>query len=493
MNVVDLLFSKADPQAIALKDETRCLSYSALREAVEEACAQLKAARLPMPRPGRVPRIGLACPNGVDHVVLALAILRGGGCLVPIAGELAGPEREALIQSVGLDAVIVNEAIPWAKRTPPAGHAVALPALRATLFPELPRPAAKEWDEGELAALNPAFIRFSSGTTGRAKGVILSHETLLARIETANRLLQITPEDRIIWILSMAHHFAVSIMLYLLKGATTVIVGSHLAEAVLDAGIEHGGTVLYGSPFHHALLAAEPSGRRWPGLRLAVSTAAPLPLPTALAFDARFGVPLSQGLGMIEVGLPLLNTTAPREKPTSVGIPQEGVEITLRDPVSTAPVEACAVGELWVKCDGMFDAYLTPWQPRVALLARGGWFRTGDLARQEIDGHLHLVGRCKTVINVGGMKCFPEEVEAVLQQHPGVWSVRVFGEEHPRFGNVPVAEIVPAPQTPAISELLTLCRNQLASYKIPVQIRFVAELEQTASGKIRREAALNRA
>jgi long-chain acyl-CoA synthetase len=155
--------------------------------------------------------------------------------------------------------------------------------------------------------LNPAFIRFSSGTTGTSKGIVISHESLLARVTAANRGLRIGPEDRVVWILPMAHHFAVSIMLYLLHGATTIIENSHLAEDVLNAGTKHGGTVLYGAPFHHALLATEGSGRAWPTLRLAVSTAATLPLATAQAFDQRYGVALSQGLGIIEVGLPLLN------------------------------------------------------------------------------------------------------------------------------------------------------------------------------------------
>lgn len=488
MNIVDLLFDPARCQSVALIDEFGTLTYGQLEAAVAEACTVLEACGLPQRRPGRIARVGLACPNGIEHVVFALAILRSGGCLVPIAGELAAQERETLVRTVGLDAVIVSDRMPWQERRGEPGRSVPMPSLKAALLLDLPRPAAKEWDETELAALNPAFIRFSSGTTGRAKGVILSHESLLARIEVANRRLAIGPQERIIWVLSMAHHFAVSIMLYLVKGATTVIVKSHLAEAVLEAGREHGGTVFYGSPFHHALLAAEPSGRPWPTLRLAISTAAPLPAPTATAFQKRFGVPLSQALGMIEIGLPFINTNP--AKPASIGAPLEGIEASLRDPETRAVVAPCEIGELWVRCNGMFDAYLTPWQRRSDLLASGGWFRTGDLARQDEEGALYLVGRCKTVINVGGMKCFPEEIEAVLQEHPGVWGVRVYGLEHPRFGSVPAAEIVAAfGAAPTIAELIALCRNALASYKIPVQFRFVAELPQTASGKVRRETA----
>lgn len=489
MNLVDLVFTQAlarDRSATALTCDHGSLTYAALESAMQEATAALLTAGFPPRTATRVPRIGLACPNSPEHVVLALAILHAGGCLVPIAQELAAPEREAVIQTVGLDAILLSDKMPWPERALGPGRAIPLPTLGATIYLDLG--TAAPIDEADFAALNPAFIRFSSGTTGAAKGVILSHETLLARAETANRHLQLTPEDRIVWILSMAHHFAVSIMLYLLKGATTVIVSSHLAEDILSAAIAHGGTVLYGAPFHHALLAAEPSGRAWPTLRLAVSTAAPLPAETACAFYNRYGLPLSQALGVIEVGLPLLNTTAPLAKPTSVGRPQPGIEVELRDPETGHPVPAGEPGELFLRCAGMLDAYLHPWQPRESLLAPGGWFRTGDLAQADADGDLRLVGRVKTVINVGGMKCFPEEVESVLQAHPDLLAVRVSGREHPRFGTVPIAELIPrdAAAPPSVGSLVALCRKALAAYKIPIEFRFVSELPRTASGKIRR-------
>lgn len=503
MNLADLVFQQAPPEGVALITSSECHTFAALEAAVAVATTALLEAGLPRPERSadgrettRIPRIGLACPNGAEHVILALAILRAGGCLVPIASELAAPEREAIIQTVGLDAVILQHRMSWPERLSGPGRSVPLraaPELNATLFLDLLTPeeqAALLFDEQAFAALNPAFIRFSSGTTGQAKGVILSHETLLARIESANRNLLITPRDRVVWILSMAHHFAVSIMLYLLKGAATIIVENHHAEEILTAGIEHRGTLLYGSPFHHALLAAETSGRPWPSLRVAVSTAAALPENTAHAFEARFGVALSQALGVIEVGLPLINLAPGECPPTSVGRPAPHIDVELRDPVSGAliPRENTGTpGELYLRCPGMLDAYLHPWRLRSDILAPGGWFRSGDLAQWEPCGALSLVGRLKTVINVGGMKCFPEEIEAHLLTHPGVAEARVYGREHPRFGMVPVAEVVPRSDPVATpSCLVAHCRKGLASFKIPVEFRFVSSLPRTASGKIQR-------
>ena len=485
MNIVDPVFAQSAGHSVALICGEQTVTYRHLEESVNLAAEELSRAGMPRPVAGRVPRIGLACPNGVQHVVLALAILRAGGCLVPIAGELSPLERATVIHTVGLDAVILADAMPWPELMQETGvKPCALPELAATLFVKINAPA-HSFQETSFAALNPAFIRFSSGTTGHAKGVVLSHETLLARVETANRRLQISPEDRVVWILPMAHHFAVSIILYLLKGAVTIIADSHMAEDVLDAGRRHHGTVLYGAPFHHSLLAAENSGLAWPALRLAVSTAAALSFNTAKAFDARFRVPLAQGLGVIEVGLPLLNTTATREKPLSVGAPLNGVEVELRAPESGHLVSPGECGEVFVKAAGLLDAYLNPWQPR-AFAAPGDWFCTGDLASRDSDGHLYLLGRTKSVINVGGMKCFPEEVEAVLESHPNIRAARVFGREHALFGMVPVAEIVlkTGEPPPRVSSLNAHCRAALSGYKVPLEFRFVESFPRTASGKV---------
>ena len=445
MNIVERIFKNADRGAAALICDDKEISYGRLIALVDAAAVVIAVS------PAK--RVGLDCPNGIAHVVLALAIVRTGKCLVPIASELSARERDRVIRETGVGAIVE-----------------ASGTVRPIEVGEV------AFDEGNLDSLNPAFVRFSSGTTGASKGVVLSHESLLERVTAANRGLRIGPADRVVWILPMAHHFAVSIMLYLLHGAATVIVNSHLAEDVLATARRHRGTVLYGAPFHHALLAAENSDAPWPDLRLAVSTAARLPLATAHAFDARFGVPLSQGLGVIEVGLPLLNLDAAREKPGSVGRPLPDYEAEVRES-----------GELFLRGPGLLDAYLHPWRRRSDML-QDGWFRTGDLAEVDSDGHFYLLGRRNSVINVGGLKCFPEEVEAVLAEVAGVAAVRVSGKENARFGAVPIAEIeaVDPGLPPKISTLAAHCREALARYKVPVVFRFVERIPRTPSGKIQR-------
>lgn len=467
----------------------RIVSYGELAGLVDEAAQRLRASGVIAPTSG-VPRIGIAAPNGLSHVVLALAVLKAGGCVVPIAGELAPPEQRALLAALHPRAVLIAGEV----RSPFSGLAdravvttldVAGRPVRVLGAARGEADARSPFDEPALAALAPAFIRFSSGTTGTSKGVILSHRTLLERVAAANRGLGIDAADRILWLMPMAHHFAASIVLYLAQRATIVLVGSTLARDVLAAARMHAATVFYGSPFHHAVLAADPTGEGWPSLRLAVSTAAALPVETARAFDARFGVPVAQALGIIEAGLVAVNDR-PREKPDAVGVPLPDFAVELRDEGGRR-VATGEVGELHVRGRGLLDGYLWPFRTRDHVL-EDGWFATGDLATADADGSLQLVGRSRTVINVSGLKCFPEEIEAVLQQHPAVAAARVTGRPHPRVGAVPVAEIVArdAAAPPASGDLAAHCRASLARYKVPVEFRMVTELPRTASGKLKR-------
>jgi long-chain acyl-CoA synthetase len=290
----------------------------------------------------------------------------------------------------------------------------------------------------------------------------------------------------------MAHHFAVSILLYLLHGAATILPDTHLGPEVYASLVKWKGTVLYAAPFHYAMLSALPEARPVPSLRLAVSTAVSLPRTTAEDFAAKFQVPLRQGMGVIECGLPLFNDRWP-EKMESIGAPQDGYACELRDPSGARAVEG-EPGALFVKGPGFVDAYLSPWMEREKIL-ENGWFRTGDQARIDEDGAVFLVGRTHSVINVGGMKCFPEEVEACLCEHPAVKEARVTAIAHHSFGMAPAAEIVPvnSDAPPSAAELIAHCRARLSGYKVPLKFAFLTLLPKTKTGKLDRLAPFHSA
>jgi len=475
VNIVGQIEARMEAGRTAVWEAGRATSYGELLGRVRVLAESLRA-WAPF-RASAVPRIGVFGDTGLDYIVTALAVLKAGGCFVPVAGELAGPERAEVMRTTALHGILLGGSGGWLGAR--AGQVAD--GLRGVVLDG----AAAGFPVDRFEALQPAFVRFSSGTTGRSKGVVLSHESLRARIESANRVLAIGPGDRVLWVLPMAHHFAVSIVLYLYFGATTVVATAPMGADVLETAAASGATVVYGAPFHHALLAADRGSFRWPTLRLAVSTAAPLPGETAARFLARFGRPLTQGLGIIECGLPVLNTAAAAAKPEAVGQVVPGWELALRDEAGN---EAAAgmLGELHLRGPGMFDAYLEPWQTREEV-TRDAWFATGDLAVRDAGGDLFLKGRSKSVINVGGMKVFPEEVEVVLESLPGVRRCRVLGRAHPVFGAVPVAELVLENGVSADpAAWRAACRARLSAHKVPVAISVVEAVELTASGKVRR-------
>jgi long-chain acyl-CoA synthetase len=298
------------------------------------------------------------------------------------------------------------------------------------------------------------------------------------------------------WLLPMAHHFVVSILLYLGHGATVLLPAGSLARGVLELAQRERATVFYASPHHYGLLGKDASGIGLDHVRLAVSTAEGLRAEVAERFAERFGIPVAQALGIIEVGLPVANLASAAAKPTALGRPLPGFEVWLRGEDGRAVLGAGSperTGELCIRGPGLFDAYLDPWLPAARVLEPDG-FRTGDQGWFDADGDLHLAGRRINRICMAGMKFFGEEVEVVLDRHPGVRESRVFSLEHAHLGEIPVAEVVPEDPSapPARGELAAHCRTALPGYKVPREFRIVATLARTVTGKVQRgpEAAV---
>ncbi len=415
-------------------------------------------------------RCGLRATQGTAFVEGALGILAADACLVPIPEDTTGAALSLAVRESSLHHLLD-----------------ALPQRQLTSFPE-----AKAVDgQGDrvFRSLRPAYMRFTSGTTHLRKGVIVGEDAVAARLENANRVLAIGPSDRILWLLPMAHHFLVSILLYLRYGASILLPRSSLASVVLDFAGREGASVFYASPFHYGLLAKDRSERRLDGVRLAVSTADALREQTALRFRERFGFSLVQALGIIEVGLPVLNCACADGKPSALGRPAPGYEVWLRgeDGRPLVSPSASRTGEICIRGSGLFDAYLSPWALASQVLEAGS-FRSGDQGYFDADGDLHLRGRRSNRINMAGMKFFCEEVEAALDTHPAIRMSRVFARLHPHLGEIPVAEIVlhPGEPPPDRKALTAHLRERIAGYKIPREFEVSAELERTPTGKLRR-------
>lgn len=463
MNIVSEIRKREHGGLVAVCGEGAEITFGGLFGAVDEIGDRLR--ELACFRNGGVPRVGVRFPNGPAYIAVALAVLDAGGCFVPVPDELAPAEREAMIAEAALDFLVSAD---------DTGKHLPL-GLGGVVFTEL-SPPSPSFPVADFEALNPAFIRFSSGTTGASKGVILSHESLLERILAANEGLRLGPGDRVLWTLPMAHHFAVTIILYLYHGVTTVLETSHEPERIFRAARESGTNLLYGSPFHFARLAQCAEAGPLPELRMAISTASALGADVAAAFEKRFHLPVTQALGIIEVGLPLLNRSRAHDLPTALGQPLPGYQAM-----------AVAGGELLLKGPGMFDAYLSPWQTRAEIL-RDGWFATGDLVEFLADGTVIMRGRSKSVINVGGMKVFPEEIEDALNDHPAIALCRAFAGEHPTLGSFPCAEVIvkEGHRLPTPAGIRAHCKERLSAHKIPMRVDEVKTIALTASGKVKR-------
>ncbi|HYV36982.1 MAG TPA: class I adenylate-forming enzyme family protein, partial [Gemmataceae bacterium] len=424
--------------------------------------------------PGSV--VGLHVPSGRDYILLTFALWRCGACVAPIPVELALPEKTQFLRTVALDFVLTQE----------GGASFLDPVKRGTPAAILPHAQLWRVQPGRehppgFAAINSAFIRFTSGTTAAAKGVVLSHETIHERIEAADLVLRLGPSDRILWLLSMAYHFAVSIVGYLSKGSTVVLLPNHFAPAIVAAAQRWRTTLMYGAPAHYVWLAGMASPPRLPDLRLAISTTAPLDGRAAQAFREKFGLPVTQALGIIEVGLPFINTDFANQNAGAVGRVVPAYQLRLED---TGLGEG--LKEILLAGPGFLDAYYEPWRVRSEIMPTG-WFHTGDVGTIDEDGCVVLRGRTKDLISVLGLKFFPQEVESVLTQHPAIQAANVFARTHSRLGEVPSARVVlrpGLPRRPSEAEIVDYCRQRLAHFKVPERIEFVDALPKTASGKV---------
>ena len=463
MNIVSEIRKRGHGALPAVCGEGAEITFDELFSAVDEIRGRLL--ELECFRRTGVPRVGVRFPNGTAYIGVALAVLDAGGCFVPVPEELAAAERGEMIAGASLDCLISAD-----------DSGIPLPhGWGGAIFMEL-SPPEPSFPVVQFEALNPAFIRFSSGTTGASKGVILSHESLLERILAANEGLGLKAGDRVLWTLPMAHHFAVTIILYLYHGVTTVLETSHQPEKVYQAARESCTNLLYGSPFHFARLAQCAEAGLLPELRMAISTASALGADVAAAFEKRFRLPVTQALGIIEVGLPLLNRARAHDLPTALG-----------QPLPAYQAMAAPDGELLLKGPGMFDAYLDPWQTRAEIL-HDGWFATGDLVEIHEDGTVIMHGRSKSVINVGGMKVFPEEIENALNDHPSVALSRAFAGEHATLGSFPCAEVIvnEGHRLPTPAGIREHCKERLSPHKIPMRVDEVKTIALTASGKVKR-------
>lgn len=470
MNIVetirDSMIKRGGEDHAALLEDTRRLTYRELFLAIDGIAVELRASGVT-----RGSRVVFYCQDSMDDIIGSLAVLSLSAILIPIHPSSGTQELNDLYDRIGADFLFYERVL----CPDQDGMVVGKDIFLEKDFGLCPLTNKVPFSK-EMAELNLAFIRFSSGTTSLSKGVLLSHETIIDRTNAANRGMQITAADTILWVLSMSYHFVVSLLLFLRQGATICLCYDNFPKSFEKALSQGIGTFCYASPYYYYSLveSRQVSSSALQNIRMAISTAVKLPKETEHRFLEKFGFGLTEAYGIIEVGLPFINDR-PGHKFSSVGRPLPDYEFELRNR------DQAGIGEIFIRGPGMFDGYASPGYRREAY----SWFDTGDLGRLDAEGYLYIVGRKKNIINFAGMKVYPYEVEMTLARHPAVKEALVFGQPHPRYNQLPCAKVVLEKEAD-VNELQSFCALHLSPYKVPKCIEIVSSLPKTASGKIRR-------
>lgn len=473
-NMYDILHYAAHqwPDNDSVIDEHGHLSYTQLLSDAEQLKEKLRKAGI---KKGQ--GLGVMARNGRGFI---LGLFSGMGCgstVLPISHQMKREEIDMVVSEAGLHAVLDD--LSGTAPIETEGNRIELGPLSFRLAW-----TAKNRDEPMVPKNNAAFVRFTSGTTGQSKGVVFTHQSLLDRISTAQKALGLAQGEVVLWILPMAYHFLVTIVVYLRYGITIAVCRDILAQSMLDCANDNRATFFFAAPIHFRILASDQSDQKFHSLQRVISTSSAIPIQDASAFQNRFGLEVRQAYGITEAGLPLVNLQIGDELDLgAVGKVAPGFEIEILDE-NIEKLPAGATGELGIRGPGMFDAYLKPWRTKDDVF-QNGWFLTGDLATESEEGMVRIVGRKKSMINVAGNKVFPEEVEVILNQYPGIKISRAYGMAHPIMGEIVHANIVGIPGAEFDPEdVISYCRKNLSTFKVPQRVQFVSDIPLTDSGKV---------
>jgi fatty-acyl-CoA synthase len=436
-------------------------------------------------------RVAIWMANRPEWIFGALGALQAGAVLVPVNNRLTREEAAFCLTHSG-SKLLFGEG----GQGPVAGpRCVSMDGWEAFLQ------CGDQSDDAErrarLAAIksdDPALIMYTSGTTGRPKGVVQTHRVTRNPRDCAERLA-IDEEDVLLNFLPLFHCFSFNhmLMMSLTTGAAQVLIDQFSADAALNAAECHGATVLAGFDTHFRDLnrAAGERDMRNVKLRLGFLPAG-LDSSAAVAHEAQQRLcPTSSCYGMTETwpGLtvtPLEATTEQRCEAS--GTPMSGYEFQIVDPDSGTVLPAGQVGEIRHRGYSTMIGYFNDADATAAAIDSDGWLSTGDMGVMRPDGHLRFMGRYKDMLKVGGENVSPAEVEAAIAEHPAVSEVAVVGIPHHRMVEVPVAFVVSPDRDLAAGHITEFCASRLAPYKVPRTVILIDTLPTTSSGKVQKNA-----
>ncbi|HEX6676136.1 MAG TPA: long-chain fatty acid--CoA ligase [Actinomycetes bacterium] len=483
-NLVEAAGMYPDRAAVRLDDLV--LTYRELDERSARVAGLLAARGV---EPGD--RVGVMLPNVAEFPVLYYGVLRAGAVVVPMNPLLKAREVEYYLTDSGARVLFAWEgaAEEAAKGAEAAGAGCVRVAPEA--FDHLLDGAVPATAVTGRADDDTAVILYTSGTTGRPKGAELTHANLVRNAAvSASTLFHLQPDDVVMGCLPLFHSFGQTCGLNAVvgSGACLTLLARFDPGKALEVIERDRVTVFEGVPTMYLALLHHPrrGDHDVSSLRVCVSGGAALPVEVLRGFEDAFGCAILEGYGLSETS-PVASFNHPDRvrKPGSIGTPVRGVEMRLVDALG-GDVASGEVGEVAIRGHNVMKGY---WRREEATREAipDGWFRTGDLARQDGDGYFFIVDRKKDLIIRGGYNVYPREVEEVLYEHPAVAEAAVVGLPHPTHGEEVGAAVVLKPGAAATpAELQAFCKERVAAYKYPRHLWLEAALPKTATGKLLR-------
>jgi long-chain acyl-CoA synthetase len=430
-------------------------------------------------------KVAILLPTSGAFGMAALAGWSLGRTLVPLNYLLSQSEVEWIIRHSGADVVVtagrILDALKWA---PTNAKLLDLEELDFGGFPTPRVPATARPDD--LAAL-----LYTSGTSGRPKGVMLTHGNIRTNVRQIRNWVTLTSDDVVLGALPQFHSFGFTVltMLPLMTGMKVVYTARWSPTKVFDLMREHRPTMFVGLPsMYNALLRVKSAKRDdFESFRYIVSGGEPLPDAVFNAFQERFGVSIHEGYGLTETA-PVTNWLRPEEfRRHSVGRALPDVDIRIVDVESGREVGPNREGEIRIGGPNVMAGYYRDPEQTASVFDDDGLFRTGDMGRKDADGFLYITGRIKEMLIVGGENVFPREIEEVLNRHPAVLDSGVVGEHDDMRGEVPVAFVEAAEGEPFDEDdIRDFCFEHLARHKAPRRVIRLDELPRNPTGKILR-------
>ncbi|MBP1930593.1 long-chain-fatty-acid--CoA ligase [Ammoniphilus resinae] len=476
----------SSPSDFALIYHDQKITYKKLDENINQYAHYLTSLGI-----GKGDSVALSCYNTPEFIYSYLAITKIGAMVVPLNLMLTLDELQYILMNAETKAIIIHPKIVEKLQLNPDSLKEGLGIEEIIILDDTVKQKIMQSAQTNLPQLDPSStstLLYTSGTTGKPKGAMLSHRNLLENAKSCEFALEGTGSDVFLCVLPMFHTFGftVCVLLPLYVGNTIVIHDSFHPKEVLESIQKYKITVFAGIPAMYIVLSQAMKASPQPvhSLRAAVSGGAPLPLEIFKLFNEDYQIPLIEGYGLTEASpVVSFNPLSGVKKGGSVGLPLLHNEVKVVDPGGNE-VATGEIGEILVKGPNVMQGYYKAEEETASTIVNG-WLHTGDLGYIDHEGYLFIVDRKKELIITRGLNVYPREIEEVLYAHPSILEAAVIGAPDPTKGEIVKAFVVLKPgEQLERKELSIYLQKHLANYKLPRQIEFVEQLPKNAAGKI---------